>query len=108
MRTKTSLCPPQAGVVWTKSKACLTCLIAWLFAFGLTAPVLAMIEYTPKPTPVCLTSVDNSWSKFYFIFIITVFFFIPLLILILLYRHIANHLVPTHVGEDEQVSHISE
>ena len=98
----------QAGVVWTKSKACLTCLIAWLFAFGLTAPVLAMIEYTPKPTPVCLTSVDNSWSKFYFIFIITVFFFIPLLILILLYRHIANHLVPTHVGEDEQVSHISE
>ncbi|TRY78556.1 hypothetical protein TCAL_11695, partial [Tigriopus californicus] len=96
--------PLQAGVVWTKSKACMTCIIAWLFAFGLTAPVLAMIEYTPDPvSPVCLTSVDNFWSKFYFVFIITVFFFIPLLILILLYRHIANHLVPNQIGDDEQV-----
>jgi len=34
---------------------------------------------------------------------ITVFFFIPLVILVLLYRHIARHLVPP---DDEQVSYI--
>lgn len=109
----------QAGQVWTKSKACITCVIAWLFAFGLTAPgqscrpqlvgqkfslldarlfistVLAMIEYTPDETsPVCQTQVNQFWAKFYFIFIIIVFFFIPFLILVFLYRHIARHLVP--------------
>ena len=102
--------PLRAGVVWTKSKACLTCLVAWLFAFGLTAPILAMIEYTAKPDedPGCLTRVDTYWQKFYFIFIITVFFFIPLLILILLYLSIARNLVPgPSTDGDEQVSWLS-
>ena len=82
-------------MVWTKSKACLTCLISWLFAFSLTAPILAMVQYTHDPvSPVCQTSVDKIWSKSYFVFIIIVFFFIPLLILIVLYVYIASHLVP--------------
>lgn len=89
------LFPKKAGIVWTKSKACLTCLISWLFAFGFTAPILAMVTYTHDPeSPVCLTEVDNFWSKFYFIFIITVFFFIPIFILVVLYVYIARHLLP--------------
>ncbi len=109
--------PLQAGIVCTKSKACLTCLVIWLFAFGLTAPILAMIEYTIPPEeeppagsgsgsdPACFTHVDTYWQKFYFIFIITVFFFIPLLILILLYVNIARNLVPKSTSDDDQVSH---
>lgn len=79
----------------------MTCIISWFFAFGLTAPVMAMIEYSFDPeATVCQTKVSDFWPKFYFIFMITVFFFIPLVILVLLYRHIARHLVPP---DDEQV-----
>lgn len=42
---------------------------------------------------VCLTSVDTFWPAFFFIFSITVFFFLPLLILIVLYSVIAKHLM---------------
>lgn len=88
--------PLQASIVWTKTKACLTCLVSWLFAFGLTAPIISITTFTPgPPVPACLTSVDNWWSKFYFVVIITVFFFIPLLILVVLYVYIASRLVPS-------------
>ena len=51
---------PQASIVWTKTKACLTCLVAWLFAFGLTAPIISITTFTPDPdTPACLTSVSR-------------------------------------------------
>ena len=61
-----------------------------------------MIEYSFDPdATVCQTKVEDFWPKFYFIFMITVFFFIPLVILVLLYRHIARHLVPP---DDEQVT----
>ena len=57
-----------------------------------------MVEYTYDPeNPVCLTSVDSFLDKFYFTFIIVVFFFIPVLILILLYRHIARNLVRAYM-----------
>ena len=39
--------PLQANLVCTKSKACITCFVVWICAFGLTAPILAMIEYEP-------------------------------------------------------------
>ncbi len=101
--------PLRAGEICTKKKACFTCVVVWLFAFGLTAPILAMVEYAdPKepeqPDPVCLTVVETYWQKFYFIFIIAVFFFIPLLILILLYILIARNLVPPpSTSEGDQV-----
>ncbi len=101
--------PLKASVVCTKSKACLTCCVIWLFAFGLTSPILAMIEYTsiPGEDPGCMTNAKTHWQKFYFIFIITVFFFIPLLILIMLYIKIARNLVPRpSSGDDDQVSSI--
>ena len=87
----------------TETQAILTCVVSWLFAFGLTAPILAMIGYkisSGSGDPVCSTSVDLFWQKLYFIIILIVFFFIPLIILIGLYRSIARHLVP----QDEQVS----
>lgn len=42
---------------------------------------------------VCLTSVETFWPAFFFIFSITIFFFLPLLILIVLYSVIAKHLM---------------
>ena len=87
----------------TESRAVFTCLVAWLLAFGLTAPILAMTEYqsdSGSGDPACATKVDLFWQKLYFIIIIIVFFFIPLVILVGLYRSIARHLVPT----EEQAS----
>ena len=87
----------------TETQAIFTCLICWLLAFGLTAPILAMTEYQSNSDgsgdPSCSTNVDSFWQKMYFIIIITVFFFIPLVLLIGLYRNIARHLVP----QEEQV-----
>ena len=54
----------QASIVWTKTKACATCLVSWLFAFGLTAPIISITTFTPDPdTPVCITSVNNNMQK---------------------------------------------
>ena len=94
--------PLQANLVCTKSKACITCLVVWICAFGLTAPILTTIEYKTEEgsDTVCYTQVDSYWQKFYHIFIIIVFFFIPLLILILLYMKIARNLVPPTEGQD--------
>ena len=48
-----AICRPlQAGEVrLTKTKACLTCLVTWVIAFTLTAPILAIVkyEYVEKP-----------------------------------------------------------
>ena len=50
----------QASIVWNKTKACKTCLMSWLFAFGLTAPIISITTFTPDPdTPVCITSVRD-------------------------------------------------
>ena len=84
--------PLRASLVCTKRMACLTCFVVWMFAFGLTSPILATIEYTEDMQ--CLTQVNTYWPKFYIIFMITVFFFIPLVILIWLYLKIARNLVP--------------
>lgn len=43
--------------------------------------------------PVCLTTVDTFWTSFFFIGSISVFFLLPLLILIVLYSVIAKHLM---------------
>ena len=84
----------RASEACTKKKACLTCFVIWIFAFGLTSPILATIEYSNEDMQ-CLTQVNTYWPKFYIIFLITVFFFIPLIILIWLYLKIARNLVPS-------------
>lgn len=53
-----------------------------------------MIEYYDQSiVPVCLTTVDVFWHAFFFVFSTIVFFFLPLLILIILYTIIAKHLM---------------
>ena len=101
--------PLRAGEICTKKNACITCVIVWLFAFGVTAPILAMTTYAipgglESEEAVCYTAVEGPWQKFYYIFIITVFFFIPLLVLILLYINITRHLVIPPSTDDEQVN----
>ena len=60
-----------------------------------------MVEFNADPVPVCQTTVNVTWEKAYFISLIIVFFFIPLLILVLLYIYIARHLVPAHHAADD-------
>lgn len=43
--------------------------------------------------PVCLTTVETFWPSFFFIGSISVFFLLPLFILIVLYSVIAKHLM---------------
>ena len=79
----------------TKTKACLTCLVCWLFGFAVTTPVLVWTSFTPDDeAPLCLTSVDSLAAKSYFILIIALFFLVPLVILVVMYRLIARQLVP--------------
>lgn len=47
----------------------------------------------PIQVPVCLTSVETFWPQFFFFGSISLFFFLPLLILIVLYSVIAKHLM---------------
>lgn len=42
---------------------------------------------------LCLTNVDSFWSSLFFLTSISIFFFIPLFILIVLYSVIAKHLM---------------
>uniref|UniRef100_A0A336MIZ1 CSON001840 protein n=1 Tax=Culicoides sonorensis TaxID=179676 RepID=A0A336MIZ1_CULSO len=65
----------------------------------LDRPILSIASYQLEEyidgseVAVCLTSVETFWPAFFFIFSITVFFFLPLLILIVLYSVIAKHLM---------------
>lgn len=49
--------------------------------------------YDGSIVAVCLTSVDTFWPAFYFVGSISVFFILPLLILLVLYTVIAQHLM---------------
>ena len=72
----------------------------------MSAPILGNTLYTTEEgkAATCLTLCDTYWQKFYFIFMLIVFFFIPLLVLIILYLRIARNLVPAQSNDgDEQV-----
>lgn len=63
------------------------------------SPILSIASYQlaeyidGSEVAVCLTSVDTFWPAFFFVFSIILFFFLPLLILIVLYSIIAKHLM---------------
>ncbi|XP_023341475.1 neuromedin-U receptor 1 [Eurytemora carolleeae] len=84
--------PLQAGMIWTKSKAGLVCLVSWILSILLTSPVLAMATYNTSTPPTCTTDVDAPWTKVYFMTIISLFFWFPLVILLILYTTIARKL----------------
>jgi len=62
------------------------------------SPILAVAEYHLEEyydgtmVPVCFTKADTFWTAFYFISTISLFFIIPLAVLIVLYTIIACHL----------------
>jgi len=96
--------PLHAGRIWTKGKAGLVCLVSWLLSVILTSPLLAIANYKADPeTPTCTTDVDPTWTKVYFLSIISLFFWLPLAVLVMLYAVIARNLtmsarVTKHAG----------
>ncbi|XP_066908508.1 growth hormone secretagogue receptor type 1-like isoform X2 [Halyomorpha halys] len=93
-----AICQPlRAGYVCTKARAMLICLIAWAFAALFTSPIAHITEYSVEKDnngkPGCYTVPDSFWRKFFFYSILTVFFILPLSILIVLYTVIARHLI---------------
>ncbi|XP_054282772.1 growth hormone secretagogue receptor type 1-like [Macrosteles quadrilineatus] len=62
-------------------------------------PILAVAEYSyaeyfdGSMVPVCLTQADTFWAAFFFLSTISLFFGLPLAILIILYSVIACHLM---------------
>jgi hypothetical protein len=64
------------------------------------SPILLIAQYDEfreyldgSLVPACLTEVNTFWSTFFFIMTISVFFLVPLLVLIVLYAAMAQHLM---------------
>ncbi|XP_039284959.1 growth hormone secretagogue receptor type 1-like isoform X2 [Nilaparvata lugens] len=95
-----AICEPlRAGYVCTKARALLICVLAWAFAAICTSPMLVLAEYGYAEyvdgtiVPVCLTQADKLWKASYFVLTISLFFGLPLVILIVLYSVIARQLM---------------
>uniref|UniRef100_A0A023F664 Putative ecdysis triggering hormone receptor isoform a n=1 Tax=Triatoma infestans TaxID=30076 RepID=A0A023F664_TRIIF len=95
-----AICEPlRAGYVCTKTRAMLICLMAWAFAALFTSPMgliaqYQMVDYIDGTiVPACLTVPDTFWKIFFFFMVISLFFILPLCILIVLYTVIARHLM---------------
>ncbi|KAH8243411.1 hypothetical protein KR032_007266 [Drosophila birchii] len=95
-----AICEPlKAGYVCTKGRAILICVLAWGIAALFTSPIIAISSYSVESygdgtdAPVCTTAADGFWPILYFVGSITVFFFLPFGILVLLYAAIAYKLL---------------
>ncbi|XP_071441618.1 growth hormone secretagogue receptor type 1-like [Hetaerina americana] len=96
-----AICEPlKAGYVCTKGRAFLLCLLSWAVAAVFTSPVLAVSQYEDGMTywdgslvPVCFMAVDTFWPAAYFLLIISIFFLLPFVVLVVLYSVIARHLM---------------
>ncbi|XP_023035662.1 neuromedin-U receptor 1-like [Drosophila willistoni] len=69
------------------------------YTYTFCSPIIAISSYSVEPygdgtdAPVCTTAADGFWPIFYFVGSITVFFFLPFGILVLLYAAIAYKLL---------------
>lgn len=95
-----AICEPlRAGYVCTKARAMFICLLAWALAALLTSPVTLVAQYRLAEyidgsiVPVCLMEADSFWPVLFFIATISLFFVLPLLILLVLYSLIAKNLM---------------
>ncbi|XP_017958422.1 growth hormone secretagogue receptor type 1 isoform X1 [Drosophila navojoa] len=95
-----AICEPlKAGYVCTKARAILICVLAWGIAALFTSPIIAISSYSVEPygdgtdAPVCTTAADGFWPIVYFVSTITLFFFLPFGILVVLYAAIAYKLL---------------
>ncbi|XP_039284950.1 thyrotropin-releasing hormone receptor-like isoform X1 [Nilaparvata lugens] len=95
-----AICEPlRAGYVCTKARALLICVLAWAFAAICTSPMMMISKYRSRVryydgslVDVCLTQADTSWSAIFFLATISLFFVLPLGVLVALYSTIARHL----------------
>ncbi|KZS19879.1 putative Protein ETHR [Daphnia magna] len=92
-----AICQPlRAGYVCTKSRAMAISLFTWLCAGILTSPIIGLTNYgfvLDDPEPSCGPSVEDYWTKFYYMASFMLFFLIPCIILLVLYALIAQHLI---------------
>ncbi|XP_065084598.1 growth hormone secretagogue receptor type 1 [Ochlerotatus camptorhynchus] len=98
-----AICEPlKAGYVCTKARALIICLAAWTVAAILTSPILLFAEYSVEQYPdgsraaVCLTKASNVWTMTFFLMTISLFFMLPLIILVVLYAIIAKNLIASN------------
>ncbi|CAO1434753.1 unnamed protein product [Diamesa serratosioi] len=84
----------QAGYVCTKTRALLICMAAWIIAALFTSPILIMAKYSiDDHEATCFTQASSSYSQFFFLMTIVIFFNVPLIVLIILYAIIAKKLI---------------
>ncbi|XP_055902297.1 growth hormone secretagogue receptor type 1 [Eupeodes corollae] len=95
-----AICEPlKAGYVCTKTRAFLICVFAWGVAALFTSPILWVAEYKfveyfdGSYVAACLTQAVTTWTIAFFLMTISIFFVIPLIILIILYGIIAKNLI---------------
>ncbi|KAK6633051.1 hypothetical protein RUM43_012794 [Polyplax serrata] len=95
-----AICEPlKAGYICTKTRAFFICLCAWFLAGLLTSPMLFISQYELAQysdgswVPACLTPADTLWKELFFYMSISVFFWVPLVVLLVLYSIIAIHLM---------------
>ncbi|CAG5014271.1 unnamed protein product [Parnassius apollo] len=95
-----AICEPlRAGYVCTKTRATLICALAWFFAALFTSPILAIAEHhtvTRQDGTIssqCLTQAVTFWPITFYTMVIILLYFIPLLMLIVLYSIIAKNLI---------------
>ncbi|XP_013783158.1 thyrotropin-releasing hormone receptor-like, partial [Limulus polyphemus] len=106
-----AICKPlRAGYTCTKMRALVIIVSVWMVALLITSPILAIAEYSymdyidDTKVPVCLTVAQTVWKKAYFIFITTLFFWLPLVVLLVVYGVITKQLIMDrqmlHSGSD--------
>ncbi|XP_042221006.1 growth hormone secretagogue receptor type 1-like [Homarus americanus] len=93
------LSPPDGRPPCSRARAAVACFLVWVLATSVTSPVIALTEYThvryidQSLVPVCYTRVDILWAKVFVVSSMVVLFFLPLLVLVVLYWRIARQLL---------------
>ncbi|CAL4078646.1 unnamed protein product, partial [Meganyctiphanes norvegica] len=86
--------PLQAGYRCTKAKAIVAIATIWTLAAASAGPTLIFQDYQEEPTgPECLFLLENPWAGYYFLAMSVLFFFLPLVLLVILYSVIARQLL---------------
>ncbi|XP_063585189.1 neurotensin receptor type 1-like [Penaeus indicus] len=95
-----AICRPlRASYTCTKMRAWTCILSIWASAVLLSSPMLVMSKHEWVPyadgstVPVCFTDLTSLWSCLYINVVTAVFFFVPLVLLVLLYLVIGRSLM---------------
>ncbi|XP_057379574.1 growth hormone secretagogue receptor type 1-like [Daphnia carinata] len=89
--------PLRAGYTCTRMRALFIILAIWILGCLTSSPMLFIANYLEEDSAGssagCVTQANTFWPIFYFMSAICVFFFFPLIVLVLIYTVIARHLV---------------